>query len=149
MSRVRLLPIDRSGAVDPCAGLLPPAIEQNCAGTAAFYEVVGFEPPWIGYVCIAGERAAGNAAFKGAPREGRVEIAYFTLPELEGKGIATATAAELVRIAREARPGVLVAAQTLPAAGASTRVLQKMGFTHRGSVMHPEDGEVWEWQLAP
>jgi RimJ/RimL family protein N-acetyltransferase len=73
-----------------------------------------------------------------------VEIAYYTFAEFEGQGIATAMAAELVEMA--AREGVaLVRAQTLPEVNASCRILGKLGFRNIGTVMHPEDGEVWEW----
>ena len=41
---------------------------------------------------------------------------------------------------------VAVTAQTLPAHGASTRILRKMGLVMTGSVVHPTDGEVWEWR---
>jgi RimJ/RimL family protein N-acetyltransferase len=75
-----------------------------------------------------------------------VEIAYFTFPGNEGRGIATRMASELVAIARQ--NGVrAVKAQTLPRENASTRILEKLGFSKAGSVRHPEDGEVWEWRL--
>jgi hypothetical protein len=41
-----------------------------------------------------------------------------------------------------------VAAQTLPEENASTSVLKKLQFSFVGSVEHPEDGLVWEWQLS-
>ncbi len=40
-------------------------------------------------------------------------------------------------------------AQTLPEKNASTRILEKLGFSFMGPVQHPEDGEVWEWRLRP
>jgi RimJ/RimL family protein N-acetyltransferase len=42
---------------------------------------------------------------------------------------------------------VTIVAQTLPEVNASTRVLQKLGFVHRGTVAHPKDGPVWKWEL--
>jgi hypothetical protein len=41
-----------------------------------------------------------------------------------------------------------VKAQTLPRSNASTRVLEKLEFELSGSVIHPEDGEVWEWHKS-
>ena len=146
MKSVRLLPIDESGHVDLPA--MPDAMRENCELTAGFYKVVGFNPPWIGYVAVADGQPVGGGAFKGAPAANRVEIAYYTLGGLEGQGWATATARELVRIARANRPGLVIAAQTLPEKGASTSVLERLGFSNQGSVIHPEDGEVWEWHSS-
>jgi len=42
---------------------------------------------------------------------------------------------------------VLVCARTLPQASASTKILEKNGFTLIGTVIDPDDGEVWEWRL--
>lgn len=37
--------------------------------------------------------------------------------------------------------------QTLPEENASTSILKKLGFRLVGTVEHPEDGPVWEWEL--
>ena len=126
---------------------MPEVIRDNCVATASFYKIVGFEPPWIGYISLAEGKPVGGGAFKGPPRDNRVEIAYYTLEELEGRGFATATASELINIARSAVPTITVAAQTLPTPNASNALLKKLGFVLQGSLIHPEDGEVWEWQL--
>jgi hypothetical protein len=39
-----------------------------------------------------------------------------------------------------------VFAQTLPERNASHRILEKLGFEAVGTINHPEDGEVLEWQ---
>ena len=57
-------------------------------------------------------------------------------------------ASELIRLALDKMPTVTVAAQTLPEENASTAVLRKLRFRLVGSVEHPEDGLVWEWQLS-
>lgn len=49
-----------------------------------------------------GGRYVGACAFKSATTEIGVEIAYFTFPEFECKGIATQMARELVAIAESA-----------------------------------------------
>jgi ribosomal-protein-alanine N-acetyltransferase len=144
---VELLPIDAAGAVARDLGPLPQVLVDNCAATAGFYRVVGFEPPWIGYVAVHDGKPVGGGAFKGPPRGGVAEIAYYTLPELEGRGYATATARALVEVARAHDPAVRLIAQTLPAPNASNALLRKLGFTFAGPVLHPEDGEVWEWHL--
>jgi [ribosomal protein S5]-alanine N-acetyltransferase len=146
---IQLLPIDQKGEAPLAMDRLPDMMRENCSATASFYGVVGFEPPWIGYMVVAEGRPVGGGGFKGAPQDNRVEIAYYTLPDHEGQGFASATAAALVDIARKAMPSVVVAAQTLPAPNASNTLLKKLGFRFAGSVFHPEDGEVWEWQLGP
>jgi hypothetical protein len=39
----------------------------------------------------------------------------------------------------------VITARTLPEENHSTKILRKNSFTFVGSVMDPEDGEVWEW----
>lgn len=111
------------------------------------YRAVGYEPPWIGYLAIEDGNCVGTCGFKSPPRDDRVEIAYFTFPGYESRGVATRMAAELIRLALDERPAVTVAAQTLPEVNASTSILKKLRFRLVGSVEHPEDGLVWEWQL--
>ncbi len=147
MKVVELLPIDKFGRVPLPFESFPELMKENCKGMASFYGVVGFELPWIGYVSVSEGRPIGGGAFKGRPRDNRVEIAYYTLPEFEGRGFASATADALVRIARRASPNIVVTAQTLPAPNASNALLKKLGFVFRGVVVHPEDGNVWEWEL--
>jgi len=149
MIAVQLLPIDEAGTVASLpSDSLPEMMRGNCQGTASFYGVVGFAPPWIGYVSVADGKPVGGGAFKGAPQNGRVEIAYYTIAELEGQGYATATAAALIRMARDAMPEIVITAQTLPEPNASNHLLQKLGFVFLGALHHPEDGEVWEWELT-
>lgn len=146
---VTLMTIDRDGTPRSYGGPLPEATVEVFRATRKLYESVGFEEPWVGYLTLADSTPVGTCAFKSPPRDGRVEIAYFTFPGHEGCGLATAMAAELVVIARQNRPSILVAAQTLPERNASHRILEKLGFRHVATLEHPEDGTVWEWQLAP
>jgi RimJ/RimL family protein N-acetyltransferase len=60
--------------------------------------------------------------------DGVVEIAYFTFPDFEGQGYATAMAAELVDRAAQAADGRGVRAHMLPVKSASTLVLEKTEF---------------------
>ena len=98
------------------------------------------------YVAVDHGRAVGGGAFVGPPRENRVEIAYFTLTELQGFGYATRTATELVAIARNANPGILICAFTLRESNASTRILQRLGLKLFGDAQDPDAGDVWEWR---
>ncbi len=122
-------------------------VQSVCVGTKSLYKHVGFRPPWIGYLCLLEDTIVGTCAFKSAPREGRVEIAYFTFPQNEGRGYATQMAAELVKIAKAEDSDVLVFAQTEPQKNASNALLEKIGFKFAGEVMHPDDGRVWEWHF--
>lgn len=149
MANVSLVAIDRDGSPMGFTGVLSEVAHEVFGATVSLYESVGFKEPWIGYLALDDSVPVGTCGFKSAPVDGRVEIAYFVFPEFEGKGIATGMATELVVIARQGEPLVVVAAQTLPERNASTRVLEKLGFRLIGTVDHPEDGNVWEWQLAP
>jgi ribosomal-protein-alanine N-acetyltransferase len=142
---MKLIPIERGGLVH-IDQALPAEATDALQATAALYDAVGFASPWICYIAIQDGKPVGTCGFKSAPRDGRVEIAYFTFPAFEGRGIATKMVAGLISLAAGADPSITVAAQTIPGRGASHRVLEKHGFTCMGSVEHPEDGTVLEWQ---
>jgi RimJ/RimL family protein N-acetyltransferase len=114
--------------------------------TIQLYNKSGFRPPWIGYLAEEEGEIVGTCAFKSSPINKRVEIAYYTFPGNEGKGIATKMGDMLINIARENDASVKVFAQTLPVRNASNSVLQKLGFRFIRSKFHQEDGEVWEWE---
>lgn len=159
-SRIRLVRIDadlfeslalasgfreRFGAdVSAHVGVARDVVEQ----TLAFEQRISASPPWSGYLVVdsATNVVIGSGGSKGNPTaDGTVEIAYGTFPEYEGRGFGTATAHELVRIAAAAAGIRTVLAHTLPERNASTRILEKVGFTLVGEVMDPEDGRVWCW----
>lgn len=102
--------------------------------------------PWTGYLAEEEGQFVGTCAFKTPPQSGQVEIAYFTFPGHEGRGVATRMAEHLIRIARQEGMRRIVA-QTLPEPGPSTAILRKLGFRRAGELIHPEDGLVWEWEL--
>jgi RimJ/RimL family protein N-acetyltransferase len=146
----RLIALDREGEPTEPGLSLPAELAHNNRQLAAFLKQVGFEPPWIGYVLLSDSGAAvGGGAFKGPPRNGRVEIAYFTLEAERGRGWAGHTAAGLVALARQADPTLIVSAETLPEANASTRILERLGFVRTGLAQDADAGEVWHWELAP
>jgi RimJ/RimL family protein N-acetyltransferase len=143
--KVRLVPILPGGRVESDVTLVP-AAQEILQATDGLYQQVGFALPWICYIAFLDDVAVGTCGFKSAPSQGRVELAYYTFPGNEGRGVATAMAAELVAMANRTDPAVTVAAQTLPERNASHRVLEKQGFSCVGPVEHPEDGLVLEWQ---
>lgn len=145
MGALELAPIERSGAVSG-DWQLPDAVRDGCAAHAAHYRAAGFEPPWIGYVAGIRRRAVGGGGFVTAPRDGRVEIAYYTIAAEQGRGYATAIARALLDIARRADPVLRVIAHTLPEQNASTAILRKLGFTVAGMADDADAGRVWEWE---
>ena len=118
-----------------------------CEATAAVYRNTGFVRPWIGYLALQEGQVVGTCAFKTPPQAGRVEIAYFTFPGHEGKGIATRMARLLIQLAQDADSSIGILAQTLPQENASTAVLCKLSFNRVGTAHDEEVGEVWEWQM--
>jgi len=143
---MRLVAIQRGGRLEESVGPLPPEAHGVLEATSQLYQAAGFEPPWICYIALANDTPVGTCGFKAAPVDGRVEIAYFTFPGYEGKGVATQMARRLLSIAMDSMPEVTAAAQTLPDRNASHRVLEKLGFTCMGPLQHPEDGTVLEWR---
>ncbi len=110
------------------------------------------DPVWGGYLAVDRELGAvvGTCGFKHGPEvDGRVEIAYFTFAEFEGRGYATTMAGELLTVALEGERVREVIAHTLPERNASTRVLEKVGLRWAGEVVDPEDGRVWRWVHRP
>ena len=163
---ITLLPLDQQGAdalaSDPDAfarqqeitfGPTWPAIIEIATQTARFLAATQPRWPWGSYLAIEGSarRLVGTCGFKGNPdADGAVEIAYFTFPGEEGRGVATSIATRMVELASEATPAImLVRAHTLPEVNASGRVLTKNGFTRVGEVIDPEDGLVWRWERKP
>jgi RimJ/RimL family protein N-acetyltransferase len=142
-----LVPITRDATPEKPFPKLPDVAVLALSSTADMYRVSGCQPPWIGYLAVEDGLCVGTCAFKSPPWKNRVEIAYFTFPGYEGRGVATRMAAQLVAMARKAVPGIEVFAQTLPEENASNAILKKLGFAFGGTVDHPEDGLVWEWTL--
>lgn len=124
------------------------AIAEATAGLLASN---GAALPWVGYLALEGptRRVVGTCGFKGGPdADNAAEIAYFTFPGEEARGIATAMAEALVRVASSATPQLdTVVAHTLAERNASCRILEKLGFRHAGTVIDPEDGTIWRWEV--
>lgn len=143
---LKLVEITRSGV--PAAGSPPVGIVTRdiVLLMSALYAREGFIAPWIGYLALNDNTYVGMCAFKSPPSSNRVEIAVQTFPEYEGRGIGTQMARELIALARQTQPAVIIAAQTLPEKNASTAILEKSGFELFCELEHPDDGIVWEWR---
>lgn len=137
--------------LSPCANeaeLSDPAVTSEFASEMASLAGILQVPPFCAYVARDSGVLVGFGGFKGAPDDaGAVEIGYLTFPLHVGKGVATAVAAGLVAIARE-HGATQVVALTMPQVNASTRVLEKNGFAHKGSEIDEDIGEAWRWELS-
>jgi [ribosomal protein S5]-alanine N-acetyltransferase len=87
----------------------------------------------------------GWGGFKGTPNDGVVEVGYEIAEARQGRGLATAATNAMVAEAFADDRVTKVIAHTLPERNASTRVLEKVGFTYDGATT--EDGEV-VWRHA-
>jgi RimJ/RimL family protein N-acetyltransferase len=147
MPAVDLHPILFDGSVPDFPGSLDGFGQEMAARTAQFYQRVGFRPPFIGYLAADAELIVGSCGFKGPPKKGRVEIAYVTDTPYRGRGVATAMARSLLRIAEEfdANQDLVIVAETLPSNAASGRILSKLGFGVTGEAKDPDHGPVHLW----
>jgi [ribosomal protein S5]-alanine N-acetyltransferase len=145
---MELIAITENGELIKPVPFMPSLAAEIVEATTQLYRTVGYELPWIGYLALEDSTCVGSCGFKSPPQNNRVEIAYFTFPGNESRGVATRMASELIRLALDKMPAVTVAAQTLPEENASTSILKKLQFRFVGTLEHPEDGLVWEWQLS-
>ncbi|MDW3651398.1 MAG: GNAT family N-acetyltransferase [Bacteroidia bacterium] len=117
--------------------------------TQSYYQQIGFTPPWHGYFAKLDGILVGTAAFKGKPKDNQIEIAYGTFESHRQKGVASEMCRKLLELALQSDPGLRITARTLMEENASTKILRKNGFQFVGSVIDPDDGEVWEWVYSP
>lgn len=113
--------------------------------TIDFFNRIGYNPPWIGYLASLNGELVGAGAFKGKPVNNKVEIAYGTFPRFQNQGIGTQIANALVQLSLQTDPSVIITARTLPEENYSARILRKSNFILTGTITDPDDGEVWEW----
>lgn len=144
---MKLLPI-QSTIEENAAFAANPDCQSSLYLSIEFMQKIGYQPPWIGYYAKKEGQLVGAAAFKGAPVNGKVEIAYGTFERFQQQGVGTEMCKCLVDLSLQTDPSVLITARTLPEKNFSTRILEKNGFILLGIVTDPEDGEVWEWQYV-
>lgn len=120
-----------------CREILPMSVD--------YYKKIGYAAPWVGYFAQQNGELVGSAGFKGAPANGKIEIAYSTFEAFQNRGIGTQICRQLVEISLQTDPTVKITARTLENDGYSAKILIKNHFTSVGMVIDPEDGEVWEW----
>jgi [ribosomal protein S5]-alanine N-acetyltransferase len=114
--------------------------------TIDFYKKIGYHFPWTGYYASINGELVGSAGFKGRPVDGKVEIAYGTMPQFRSKGIGTEICKKLVELSLATDPTVRIFARTFSEENHSAAILRKNEFELQGIVEDPEDGPVWEWE---
>ena len=158
--KLRLLPFDRVAADAVASGEHDQfgetpnfaAVASHVVGVAEAYATLyrrtEAASPWTGYFAFDARSGdlVGSCGFKDVCRDGAVEIAYFTFPEYEGRGVGSAMAAGLVDIAKAEADVERIVAHTLPRESASCRILRRLDFVLLGPVEDLEDGTVWRWQ---
>ena len=148
MSRIQLVPIALT-MEENHAFAVNPEVQEILTMTVAYYQTIGFNPPWIGYFASFNGELAGSAGYKGKPVNNKIEIAYGTFLKYRVQGIGTLICRELVLLAQRIDPTLIISARTIPEPNYSTRILKKNGFQLQGNVWDKEDGDVWEWVYAP
>ena len=143
---MKLIPITHESPESDEIRSADSTVQEVVVGTRQMYSGSSCQPPWVGYLASLDENWVGTCAFKSPPQANRVEIAYFTFPEFENKGFATQMVGLLIGIAEQESHSLIITAQTMPEANASTRILEKHGFRRTGEYDHPEDGLVWQWE---
>jgi RimJ/RimL family protein N-acetyltransferase len=141
-------PEDFASQYDVCLHELAQSVAQQ---SLQFMKTFPYETPpeWFGYLVVEGETRllVGVCSLKGPPVEGAVEIAYFTFPGFEGRGIGTEMARFLVERAVGLQDVTAVIAHTAAERNASTRILEKIGMQRAGET--EEDGlPVWRWSFG-
>jgi [ribosomal protein S5]-alanine N-acetyltransferase len=143
---VVLIRCDPDGKPTTPVAALPEELVVNCQLGAELFRRVGYVEPWVGYIAVLDDTPVGGGAFVGPPNDGCVEIAYYTLPQHQGRGIAGQIAAGLVAIARNRDPTIQIKAFTLMEENPSVRILRRLGFANIGTAQDADAGEVWEWR---
>jgi len=141
---LRLLPI--TPALE--TGGFPPFVREVVTQSLALLATTRAPERWGCFLAFDDETLVGTCAYTDVPRDGVVEIAYFTFPDFERRGWAGRMAAALVERARQSGEVRVVRAHTLPARNASTAILERLGFGERGTVEDADEGPAWRWELV-
>lgn len=110
-----------------------------------YYYKFGYNPPWIGYLVIRDDKVVGVGGFTGQPKDGKVEIAYWTFKQYEGQGIASFSCQQLISISKIKDPKIIITAKTAPEHNASTKILKRNQFEFSEVVQDEGIGDAWEW----
>lgn len=144
---VELLPI-KERLEDNLEFLVHPDCRESLEMSVKFMASVGYHRPWICYYASLNNQLVGSAAFKGKPKNNVVEIAYGVFAQFQHRGIGAKICKRLVDLSLQTDPSVIITARTLREENYSVRILRKNKFKFVGTVIDPDDGEVWEWEYV-
>lgn len=97
------------------------------------------------WMIVSGGEVVGLCSYKMPPKDGRAEIGYGVAETRRRLGHATRAVAAVIR-ATESDPQVqILTAETSINNPASSRVLEKNGFSQVGTRFDPEDGDLILW----
>lgn len=122
-----------------------PESQQLLGIYESYYPKIGFIPPWIAYLILKNDKVVGTCSFTGSPKDGAVEIAYWTFKKFEGQGVSSFACAALISIVEKENPDLKVIAKTAPEHNASTKILEKNGFMFSKIVQDDDIGDAWLW----
>ena len=105
----------------------------------------GFHSSWM---MVSESEVVGLCGYKGAPRDGYVEIGYSVAPSRRRLGYATRAVAMILRAASADSNMQAVTAETISSNIASNRVLEANGFERTGTRIDPEEGILITWRKA-
>ena len=142
---MKLLPIQQTLEANS-AFANDPIVKENLPLSVGYYEVIGFNPPWICYYAQKKGKLVGACAFKGAPKKGKVEIAYETFKPFQNQGIGSDLCTAMVELAQKTDSSIRIMARTLREENFSTRILAKNGFVKISDEFDKDGTEVWEWE---
>ncbi|MEZ5357704.1 MAG: GNAT family N-acetyltransferase [Candidatus Zixiibacteriota bacterium] len=140
--------------------------EQTADALQEWHDHWGINNRWYGTLLLkeSGD-PIGTAGFTQdtIPDEPGLELSWFVLPQLQGRGLATEITQELLRCAFEELGADRMVGETHPGNPSSTRVLQKLGFECLGERHNTYDflpgidrqmlwaltKEMWQSQINP
>ncbi len=129
---------------------LHPVARQVAQSSLEFMRTFSLETPaeWFGYLVVEGEtqETAGVCSFKGPPADGVLELAFYTFPGFEGRGIATEMTRFLLERARQLPKVKSVIAYTSPDNSTAAHILEKTGFRFTGEE-RDDTLTVWKWAI--
>ncbi|PYK31013.1 MAG: GNAT family N-acetyltransferase [Verrucomicrobia bacterium] len=133
-------------------GIHEQMLEASADFKARLQTAKQFDPWQFGFAVIhkIDNVLIGTGGFPGPPDpDGVAEIAYGIAPAYQGRGYATEVAKALCEFVAGDSRLKKICAHTLAEPNASTRVLEKCGFTKIGETIDAENNlKVWRWERA-
>jgi len=130
---------------------LPQFASEECQQLISIYEhyypKIGFKIPWVGYFIVQENEVVGSCSFTGKPNSNKVELTYWTFKKHEGQGVSSFACQELIKIAKDTDPKLIITAKTAPGYNAATKILEKNNFLLTQMVQDDNIGDSWLWIL--